>query len=195
MTDYQSLVQLLTQKSVRRGQFKLASGKISDLYIDVRMTSMSPEGLSQIGPLALQAIRSTGWSVDSIGGMTLGADPIAYAISYASSLITPSLRAFTVRKDTKLHGTGKLIEGPFAPGDHVVIVEDVITTGFSALRAIEIITNAGGYVQGVLALVDRKEGGRETIERKGYTVLSLIPIDHIIAALPDVTAIRASAVE
>src|SRR2546428_14149344 len=123
MTDYQSLVQLLAQKSVRRGRFKLAAGKISDIYIDVRMTSMSPEGLSQIGPLALQAIRSTGWSVDSIGGMTLGADPIAYAISYASSFITPSLRAFTVRKDTKLHGTGKLIEGPFAQGDHVVIVE------------------------------------------------------------------------
>jgi orotate phosphoribosyltransferase len=195
MTDYQSLVQLLAQKSVRRGRFTLASGKMSDIYIDVRMTSMSPEGLSQIGPLALQAIRSTGWSVDSIGGMTLGADPIAYAISYASSLNTPALRAFTVRKDTKLHGTGKLIEGPFRQGDNVVIVEDVITTGASALQAIETVTNAGGYVQGVLALVDRKDGGRETIEHKGYTVISLIPVDEIIAALTAVTATRASAAE
>ena len=195
MTDYQSLVQLVAQKSVKRGRFTLASGKISDIYIDVRMTSMSPEGLSQIGPLALQAIRSTGWSVDSIGGMTLGADPIAYAISYASSLYGPPLRAFTVRKDTKLHGTGKLIEGPFFQGDRVVIVEDVITTGTSALRAIETVTNAGGYVQGVLALVDRKEGGREVIERKGYTVISLISVDEIIAASTYVTATRASAAE
>ena len=195
MTDYQSLVQLLAQKSVRRGRFTLASGKISDIYIDVRMTSMSPEGLSQIGPLALQAIRSTGWSVDSVGGMTLGADPIAYAISYASSFSTSPLRAFTVRKDTKLHGTGKLIEGPFSRGDHVVVVEDVITTGGSALQAIETVTNAGGYVQGVLALVDRKEGGRETIEHEGYAVISLIPIDELIAALSNATVTQASAGE
>ncbi len=195
MTDYQSLVQLLAQKSVRQGRFTLSSGKISDTYIDVRMTSMSPEGLSRIGPLALQAIRFTGWSVDSIGGMTLGADPIAYAISYASSLSTPSLRAFTVRKDTKLHGTGKLIEGPFSPGDRVVIIEDVITTGASALQAIETVTSAGGYIQGVLTLVDRKEGGREMIERKGHAVISLIPIEEIIAASIDVTATRASAAE
>ena len=195
MTDYQSLVQLLAQKSVRKGRFTLASGKISDIYIDVRMTSMSPEGLSQIGPLALQAIRSTGWSIDSVGGMTLGADPIAYAISYASSFSTSPLRAFTVRKDAKLHGIGKLIEGPFAQGDNVVIVEDVITTGASALQAIETVTHAGGHVQGVLALVDRKEGGRESIEHNGYAVISLIPIDELIAASTDVTATQASAGE
>jgi orotate phosphoribosyltransferase len=195
MTDHQSLVLLLAQKSIKRGRFTLASGKISDIYIDVRMTSMSPEGLSQIGPLALQAIRSTRWSVDSIGGMTLGADPIAYAISYASSLHGPSLRAFTVRKDTKLHGTGKLIEGPFAQGDYVVIVEDVITTGSSALQAIDTVKKAGGHIQGVLALVDRKEGGRETIEREGYPVISLTTIDELISASTDVIATRASAAE
>jgi orotate phosphoribosyltransferase len=195
MTDYQSLVQLLAQKSVKRGRFTLASGKISDIYIDVRMTSMSPEGLSQIGPFALQAIRSTGWSVDSIGGMTLGADPIAYAISYASSLHGPSLRAFTVRKDTKLHGTGKLIEGPFTRGDRVVIVEDVITTGSSALQAIETVQKSGGHIQGVLALVDRKEGGREAIEQEGYPVISLITIDDLISASTAVIATQASAVE
>lgn len=195
MTDYESLVQLLAQKSVKRGRFTLASGKISDIYIDVRMTSMSPEGLSQIGPLALQAIRSTGWTVDSIGGMTLGADPIAYAISYASSLQGPALRAFTVRKDTKLHGTGKLIEGPFAQGDHVVIVEDVITTGSSALQAIETVKTFGGHVQGVLALVDRKEGGREAIEHDGYPVITLITINELISASTNVTETRASAAE
>ena len=182
MTDYQSLVQLLVRKSVQRGSFTLASGKKSDIYIDVRMTSMSPEGLSQIGPLALHAIRATGWQVDSIGGLTLGADPIAYAVSYASVLNPPLLRAFTVRKEAKLHGTGKLVEGPFFHGDRVVIIEDVITTGNSALRAIESVTKAGGHVQGVFALVNRNEGGQEAIERKGYTVISLIPLEEIIAA-------------
>jgi orotate phosphoribosyltransferase len=127
--------------------------------------------------------------------MTLGADPIAYAISYASSLSVPALRAFTVRKDTKLHGTGKLIEGPFRQGDNVVIVEDVITTGASALQAIETVAGAGGHVQGVLALVDRNEGGREAIEHKGYAVISLIPVDEIIAASTDVSVTRASAAE
>jgi len=195
MTDYQSLIQLLAQKSVKRGRFTLASGKVSDIYIDVRMTSMSPEGLSQIGPLALRAIRSTGWVVDSVGGMTLGADPIAYAISYASSLHGPPLRAFTVRKDTKLHGTGKLIEGPFTQGDRVVIVEDVITTGNSAIQAIETVKKSGGDIQGVLALVDRKEGGREAIEHLGYPVISLTTIDELISASTDGTVTRASAAE
>jgi orotate phosphoribosyltransferase len=195
MTDYESLLRLLAQKSVKRGQFTLASGKTSDIYIDVRMTSMSPEGLSHIGPLGLQAIRSAGWSVDSIGGMTLGADPIAYAISYASTFQGPTLRAFTVRKDTKRHGTGKLIEGPFTPGDRVVVVEDVITTGSSALQAIDTVTKAGGDVQGVLALVDRKEGGREALERAKFPVISLITIDQLISASTDVTATRASAAE
>jgi orotate phosphoribosyltransferase len=195
MTDHQSLVQLLAQKSVKRGRFTLASGKISDIYIDVRMTSMSPEGLSLIGPLALQTIRSTGWLADSIGGMTLGADPIAYAISYASTFQGPPLRAFTVRKDTKLHGTGKLIEGPFAPADRVVIIEDVITTGGSALQAIEIVKKAGGDIQGILALVDRNEGGRKALEHTGYAVISLVTIDELISASTDVTATRASAAE
>lgn len=195
MTDYHSLIELLARKSVQRGSFTLASGKVSNVYIDVRMTSMSPEGLSQIGPLALEAIRSTGWSVDSVGGMTLGADPIAYAISYASVLDPPLLRAFTVRKETKLHGTGKLIEGPFFQGDRVVIIEDVITTGKSAIQAIESVTKAGGTVQGVFALVDRNEGGQEAIGQKGYAVISLIPIDKIIAASDSAASSRASAVE
>jgi orotate phosphoribosyltransferase len=195
MTDYHSLVELLAKKSVQRGSFTLASGKKSDIYIDVRMTSMSPEGLSQIGPLALKAIRSTGWRVDSIGGMTLGADPIAYAVSYASALNPPLLRAFTVRKETKLHGAGKLIEGPFLQGDHVVIIEDVITTGSSAIHAIESVTKAGGKVQGVFALVNRNEGGQKAIEQKGYAVISLIPIEKIIAASVDAASSRASAAE
>lgn len=185
MTEYGELIRLLAQRSVKRGRFTLASGKTSDLYIDVRMTSMSPQGLSLIGPLGLHAIRGTGWPVDAVGGMTLGADPIAYAISYTSSFIPPLIRAFTVRKETKAHGTNKLIEGPFQHGDRVIVVEDVITTGASALRAIDAVTSAGGDVQGVLALVDREDGGRAAIEAKGYNVISIVPIGEILASMTD----------
>jgi orotate phosphoribosyltransferase len=185
MTEYGELIKLLAQRSVKRGRFTLASGKTSDLYIDVRMTSMSPEGLSLIGPLGLHAIRGTGWPVDAIGGMTLGADPIAYAISYTSSFIPPLIRAFTVRKEPKAYGTNKLIEGPFRHSDRVIVIEDVITTGASALRAIDAVTSAGGNIQGVLALVDREDGGRAAIEAKGYNVISIVPLGEILASMTD----------
>jgi orotate phosphoribosyltransferase len=176
---------LLATRSARRGQFTLASGRISTLYIDARLTTMSPQGLALIGPLGLGAIRHAGWSVDAVGGLTLGADPIAYAISYASALEDRTLvRAFTVRKEAKTHGTGRLIEGPFLAGDRVVVVEDVITTGGSALRAVEVIRAAGGQVQGVLALVDREEGGREALERAGLEVRSLTRARDIVELLP-----------
>lgn len=157
----------------------LASGKASEIYIDVRLTSMSPEGLTLIGPLVLAAIRNAGWMADSIGGMTLGADPIAYATSYASTADPPLLRAFTVRKETKEYGTGRLIEGPFQSGDHVVVVEDVITSGGSAFRAIQAIMESGGSVSGVIALVDREEGGCDTLQAKGYEVISLISMSEL----------------
>src|SRR5919108_3674555 len=105
---------------------------------------MSPEGLTAIGPLGLAALRDAGWGVHAVGGLTLGADPIAYAISYASALAGTPLRAFTVRKEAKAHGTGKLIEGPFQSGDRVAVIEDVITTGGSALTA----GGAGGAGRG-----------------------------------------------
>jgi len=179
MTERQQLIELLSARSVKRGSFILASGKTSDLYIDVRLTSMSPEGLSLIGPMVLSTIRGAGWIADSIGGMTLGADPVAYAASYASSFSPPLLRAFTVRKEAKEHGTGKLIEGPFQAGDHVVVVEDVITTGGSALRSIEAISKSGGTVSGVIAVVDREEGGREALEKHGYQVIPLVTISEV----------------
>jgi orotate phosphoribosyltransferase len=176
---------LLADRSARRGQFTLASGRVSSLYIDARLTTMSPEGLALIGPLGLDALRRAGWAVDAVGGLTLGADPIAYAISYASMLDGgPLVRAFTVRKEAKTHGTGRLIEGPFRAGDHVAVVEDVITTGASALRAAEAVRAAGGHVAGVLALVDREEGGREALERAGLEVRSLTRAAEIVALLP-----------
>jgi orotate phosphoribosyltransferase len=180
MTERQRLIHLLAERSVRRGHFTLASGKISDLYIDARITTMSPEGLALIGPLAIQMLKNAQWEVDAIGGLTLGADPIAYSISYASNFAPPLLRAFTIRKEAKTHGTEKLIEGAFRNADRVVIVEDVITTGQSALKAIEAIQAAGGSIVGVFALVDREEGGREAIERAGHRVISLTNSQELI---------------
>ena len=183
MTDHAALVALLAERSVKRGNFTLASGKRSEYYIDARLTTMSPEGLSLIGAIALATLRKSGWRADAIGGLTLGADPISYAVSYASAGSDNPLRAFTVRKEAKAHGTGRLIEGPFRAGDRVVVIEDVITTGGSALRAIEAIRAAQGTVVGVLALVDRGEGGRQTIEAAGTSVVSLVTAAEIIEAL------------
>ena len=179
--DRSALLSLLATRSARRGSFTLASGRQSSLYIDARLTTMSPDGLALIGTLGLSALRDARWQVDAIGGLTLGADPIAYAISYASAHTASPIRAFTVRKEAKAHGTGKLVEGPFQPGDRVAIVEDVITTGGSALRAVEAIRAAGGEILGVLALVDREEGGRETLEERGLRVISLVTAADILA--------------
>ena len=177
-----ALVRLLAERSLRTGRFTLASGRESSYYIDARLTTMSPEGLALIGPLALAAIRRRGWAADAVGGLTLGADPVAYAIAYASTLAPPLVRAFTVRKEAKQHGTGRLIEGPFAEGDRVVVIEDVITTGASALRAAEAVQRAGGAVAGILAVVDREEGGREALEERGHRVLALTTVSELLAA-------------
>lgn len=184
MTDRGSLIRLLAQRSVRRGRFTLASGRESSHYVDARLTTMSPEGLAVIGPLALQAIREHGWRVDAVGGLTLGADPIAYAIAVASVSQPPLVRAFTVRKEAKQHGTGRLIEGPMRDDDIVVVIEDVITTGGSALRAAEAIQRTGATISGVLALVDREEGGRAALEAQGFTVICLATMSELLDQAP-----------
>ena len=176
-------MELLATRSARLGEFTLASGARSNLYIDARMTAMSPEGLALIGPLGLAEIAKAYWTPHSVGGLTLGADPVSYAIAYASALAETPIRAFTVRKEAKTHGTGKLIEGPFLPSDDVVVIEDVITSGGSALKAIGAIKSAGATVIGVLSLVDREEGGRERIEAEGYTVRSLTTASEIVARM------------
>jgi len=145
---------------------------------------MSPDGLALIGPLGVEAIAAAGWNADAIGGLTMGADPIACAISYASASTSRPLRAFTVRKEPKTHGTGKLIEGPFRAGDRVVVIEDTITTGGSAQKAIAAVRAADGVVLGVLALVDREEGGRETLEGDGVPVVSLARASEIVPLIP-----------
>lgn len=187
MTPVERLLDMLAVRSARRGSFTLASGRQSSLYIDARLTTMSPDGLATIGPLGLEAIRVAGWAPDSVGGLTLGADPVSYAIAHASALAgtlagTP-VRAFTVRKEAKTHGTGKVIEGPFLSGDTVVIIEDVITTGGSALKAIAAVRAAGGVVLGVLAVVDREEGGREAIAATGLRAVALATASQLLARM------------
>ncbi len=163
----QRLRQLLSERSVTRGDFILASGRRSSFYIDARRTTMSGEGLAVIGALGLEQLGERGWAPQLVGGLTLGADPVAYAIAAAARAQGRTLDAFTVRKQAKTHGTGKQIEGCFAPGATVVVVEDVITTGQSAREAIAAVEGEGGRVLGVLAVVDREEGGRGTLEQAG----------------------------
>lgn len=179
-----TLQRLLADRSAKRGKFTLSSGRESTLYIDARLTTMSPEGLVLIGTLGLDALQQSGWNVQAVGGLTLGADPVAYAIAYASAQQGDMVRAFTVRKEAKSHGTGQLIEGPFKSGDRVAVVEDVITTGASALKAAAAVRQAGGVVAGVLAVVDRDEGGSEAIQEQGLPVLALTHASDILRHMP-----------
>ena len=168
-----ALDQLLLERSVRRGDFVLASGRRSSFYVDARLTTMSAQGLVLIGRVGLQAIRTKGWTPDAVGGLTMGADPVAYAIAASSVESPPQVQAFSVRKEAKAHGTGRRIEGNFAAGNRVVIVEDVLTTGGSAQEAVTRVRAEGGQVLGVLTVVDREEGGRTALEAQGIEVVSL----------------------
>lgn len=174
-----TLRDLLLARSVQRGEFVLASGRRSSFYIDARLTTMSGDGLAVIGGLGLDRFATRGWSPRAVGGLTLGADPVAYALALTARRRGLLLDAFTVRKQQKNHGTGKLIEGCFASGYSVVVVEDVITTGRSARDAIDAVVAEGGHVLGVMAVVDRMEGGREAIERAGYMVESFLTVEDL----------------
>jgi orotate phosphoribosyltransferase len=173
VSDADHLRRLLLERSVRHGNFVLASGQHSTYYIDCRLTTMSAEGQVLIGRMGLAAIRAAGWHPAAIGGLTMGADPVAYAVAAASWGTDHVIDAFSVRKESKGHGTGQLIEGNFRPGGDVVVVEDVITSGGSAAKAIAAVEAAGGRVVGVLAVVDREQGGREAIEGGGVSVVTL----------------------
>ena len=175
----EQLLDFLKERSVCRGTFTLASGAQSDLYIDAKQTTQDPRGAILVGRVGWELVkgvaRDLSVRVDSIGGLTMGADPIAASIGIFAHLEDPSseLQTFVVRKGAKAHGRLKLIEGNFARGHSVVIVDDVITTGGSTLQAIDAIEGAGGRVAFVLVLVDREEGGRENIEKRGHKVVPI----------------------
>jgi orotate phosphoribosyltransferase len=170
------LARLVRERSLELGSFTLASGRKSGYYIDARRTTMSAKGLELIGDLGLASIRGAGLEPSSVGGLTLGADPVAYAIARASRASPPTVDAFTVRKEPKGHGTKRQIEGCFSPEAPVVVIEDVMTTGESALRACEAVSDAGGVILAVLTVVDREEGGRQRIEASGHQLLALLTL-------------------
>jgi len=178
-TLQQRLREILHERSITHGDFTLASGRRSNFYIDARRTTMSGEGLVVIGTLGLARLAARGWAPDLVGGLTLGADPVAYAIAAAARAQGRSLDAFSVRKQAKTHGTGRRIEGCFTAGAAAVVVEDVITTGQSAAEAIAAVTAEGGRVLGVLAVVDREEGGRSMLEQAGHAVEALVTVTEL----------------
>ena len=162
------LRRLLHERSVKIGDFTLASGRRSKYYIDARLTTMSGAGQVLVGEVCHQAIEDAGWHPEYVGGMTLGADPIAYAIAAHATRLGRTLDAFTVRKRPKGHGTGRQIEGGLPTGARVVVIEDSVTSGGSLLAALSVIEDHGAVVAGVLALVDRREGGTERLLEAGY---------------------------
>jgi len=158
----QELLRLLATKSFRLGEFKLASGRTSDYYIDCRTTTLDARGAQLTGQVLLEEIHARGWDVQAIGGLTMGADPLAVAVAVVSG----NINAFLVRKAEKQHGTGQRIEGFREKGARVVIVDDVCTTGSSTIRAIEAAREFGFEVVGVMCLVEREEaGGRPDVEK------------------------------
>jgi orotate phosphoribosyltransferase len=178
------LLILLRQKSVMFGDFTLASGAKSDFYVDCRLTTMDANGAWLIGRLGWHWVQANAaLGAQSIGGLTMGADPVALAIAMASAAESPQgpIHAFAVRKQAKEHGRGRRIEGNFKDGMPVIVVDDVITTGGSTLQAIEAIRAEGGNVVGVLVVVDRQEGGRAAIEAVGVPVYALCTKEELRA--------------
>ena len=175
MSERNRLLELLTELAYERRKVVLSSGKESDFYIDTKQASLTAEGHYLVGRLVLAEIRGHFAGAQAVGGMTLGADPIASAVSLTSWLQASPLPAFYVRKEPKAHGTGQWIEGKkgLPQPAQVVVVEDVVTTGASTLKAIERCRSEGLHVLGVVALVDREEGGREAVEKAGVELRSL----------------------
>jgi orotate phosphoribosyltransferase len=158
---------IIRQKSLRIGDFTLSSGKKSSYYLDCRMTTLDPRGALLIGRLILERIRTQNIQADAIGGLTMGADPMATAVAIVSSLEATPLSAFIVRKEAKSHGTQRSIEGyDGKPGSRVVVVDDVCTTGDSILKAADKAEEAGYKVVAAFCVVDREEGGTELIAKR-----------------------------
>lgn len=170
----QRLVELLTQLSFERRRVTLASGKESDFFVDCKQTILTAEGHELVGQLMFDALAELG-EVDAVGGVELGGCPLASAVSLISYQRGKPLPALYVRKERKDHGSGKRIEGDKAlrPGLRVALLEDVVTTGGSSLKALDVLREAGCEVAGIVALVDRLEGGAEAISAAGVPLVRL----------------------
>jgi orotate phosphoribosyltransferase len=165
MTDRTALLDQIKTKAVVHGKVTLSSGKEADYYVDLRRITLDAEAAPLVGRVMLEATRD--WEYDAVGGLTLGADPVAYAMMHAASAQGRSLDAFVVRKAEKTHGLQRRIEGPEVKGRRVLAVEDTSTTGGSVLTAVEALREAGAEVVGVAVIVDRDTGARELVEEQG----------------------------
>lgn len=176
----QDLIDLLKKQSYEEREVTLASGKKSNFYFDGKMTTTNPYGAFLVGKFIFEAIRSL--TPDGVGGMSIGADPITTAVTIVSHLEGQPITGFLVRKEPKKHGKRLSIEGGYGlkEGSKVVMVEDVVTTGGSTLKAIEKAEEAGFEVIKVITIVDREEGGREAIEAAGYSFDSLFTKSDIV---------------
>jgi orotate phosphoribosyltransferase len=175
------LIELIIEKAFRYSEepvFRLVSGRMSNYYFNCKAVTLYPEGMHLIGNLLFDLIKNL--DVKGIGGLTLGADPIAYAVAYTSYLRGGPIEAFVVRKTAKSHGTMQWIEGNIKRGDKVVIVDDVITTGKSTIEAITRSKEAGLDIVKVIALIDRQEGGKEAVEASGYKLDSIITREEVM---------------
>ena len=182
MEQRDELIELIRDRALKLGKVKLASGKMADYYLDCRRVTLDARGALLIADLMLAELESD-WP-DAVGGMAVGAVPITAAILTRAADAQRPLSGFFVRKQTKTHGTGQLVEGPVTPGQRVVVVEDVITTGGSSLVAIEQCQQYGLQVSGVLAIVDRLEGGEAAFAAAGHRLRSLFTIEDLGIASP-----------
>jgi orotate phosphoribosyltransferase len=176
------LLSLLAERAYRRGRFTLASGRQSDHYVNCKPVSLSGPGLALLGDLLLALVEE---DAAAVAGLTLGADPLVSAVAMAAALRQRPLDALIVRKAAKGHGTGAWLEGPLPPaGSRITVLEDVVTSGGSALQAVRQLREAGYGVERVVAIVDRQEGGRQAMEREGLELISLFLLEEVAAAAP-----------
>jgi orotate phosphoribosyltransferase len=186
----EKLVRLLIGKAFKYSEepvFKLVSGRVSNYYFNCKTVTLHPEGMYLIGNIIFDMIKDL--PVNAIGGLTLGADPIADAVAYTSYLKGKPVEAFVVRKSAKSHGTMQWIEGNVKAGDRVVIVDDVITTGKSTIEAIARAREAGFQIAKVIALVDRQEGGYENVVESVKDIKTAYPLVEAVVTRDDVMAL------
>lgn len=184
MNHRERLRDLLVERSLRVGDFVLASGARSTYYIDARKTLFSAEGQALVGRVGLDVLRLRGLNPAWVGGLTMGADPVSLAIAHRSWEENTPVNAFSVRKEAKTHGAGSRIEGGLPPGVEVVVTEDTLTTGGSALRAVAALEAHGVQVLAVLAVVDRESGGEEALAERGIPLVRLYTATELLAASP-----------
>lgn len=181
MSERERLKEIIKELSYEKRRVVLASGRESDFYFDGKQTTLHAEGGFLVGKLFFETIRDVE-GVQGVGGITLGADPIATATSIAACLAGKPMHAFIIRKEPKGHGTGQWLEGRknLPPGSRVVIVEDVVTTGGSSMKAVRRAEEEGLEVLGIVSLVDREEGGRENIEKEGYWLRAVFTKSELV---------------